>query len=98
MLMGGLMLVAVLWMVGQNVQRSRYRVDLWRQRDTLVAAAALVTMLVIFVEWTIYRSSLVFYPYPKLDWPSFNPLIGVALLLIAAPALVGRMVGETTYD
>jgi len=98
MLMGGLMLIAVLWMVGQNVQRSRYRRDLWRRHDTLVATAALVTILVILVEWAIYRSSLVFYPYPKLNWPSFNPLIGVALLLIATPALVGRMVGEIAYD
>ncbi len=98
MLAGGVMLVAVLWMVGQTVRRSRYRRDLWRRSDSLVAAASITTTLVILATWVTHRSALIFYPYPRLGWPPFDPLIGLALLLIAAPALAGRLTGEVAYD
>jgi len=91
---GGLMLVAALWMVGQNVHRSRYRRDQWLPRDTLVAAASTVTALVILAAWLAQRAALVFYPYPRLHWPAFNPLVGLALLLIAMPALAARLAPE----
>ena len=89
---GGLLLVGALWMVGQNVHRSRYRRDLWQPRDTLVAAASTVTALVIVAAWLAERAALVFYPFPRLYWPAFNPLIGLALLLIATPALAVRLI------
>jgi energy-coupling factor transport system permease protein len=98
MLVGGMMLVAVVWMVGQSVQRSRYRRGLWRQRDTLVAFASAVTILVILTIWMTNRALLVFYPYPRLSWPPFSPLVGLTLLLITAPALAGRLTGEMVYD
>lgn len=98
MVMGGGMLVAALWMVGQAVQRSRYRRDHWGRRDTLVAAASIVTTLLIMITWVTHRSALVFYPYPRLSWPAFDPFIGLAILLVATPALAGRLTGEITYD
>ena len=91
---GGLMLVAALWMVGQNVHRSRYRRDPWLPRDTLVAAASIITMLVMLAAWLMQRTALVFYPFPRLHWPAFNPLVGLALLLIAMPALAARLAPE----
>jgi len=98
MLAGGFMLVATLWMVGQTVQRSRYRRDRWQRRDTLVAVTSLVTILMILGSWMTRRAALIFYPFPRLDWPAFNPLIGLSLLLIATPTLAVRLTGETAYD
>lgn len=98
MLMGAVMLITVLGMIGQNVQRSRYRRDQWRRYDSLIAIASVTTILVILATWVVRRSALIFYPYPTLAWPSFDPLIGLTLLLIAAPALVGRFAREVAYD
>jgi hypothetical protein len=102
MLMGGSMLAAALWMVGQNVHRSRYRRDIWRRRDTLVAAASALTGLVILATWMLNRRAFAFYPYPSLAWPDLNPWIALSLLLLAMPALAVRLtgepVGETAYD
>lgn len=98
MLAGGFMLVATLWMIGQSVQRSRYRRDRWQRRDTLVALASLIPALVILTVWTTQRMALVFYPFPQLHWPAFNPFIGLSLLFIAMPALAGRLTGEVPYD
>jgi energy-coupling factor transport system permease protein len=102
MLMGGGMLAAALWMVGQNVHRSRYRRDIWRRRDTLVAAASALAGLVILATWMLNRRAFAFYPYPSLAWPDFNPGIALFLLLLAMPALAirltGEPVGETAYD
>jgi energy-coupling factor transport system permease protein len=88
---GGLMLIAALWMVGQNVHRSRYRRDPWLPRDTLVAAASIITALVMLAAWLTQRMALVFYPFPQLHWPAFSPFIGLALLLLAMPALAARL-------
>ncbi len=102
MLIGGGMLVAALWMVGQNVQRSRYRRDLWRRRDTLVSSAAACAGLVILATWVTNRAAFIFYPYPRLNWPGFDPGIALSLVLLAMPALAGRLAsepaGEMAYD
>jgi energy-coupling factor transport system permease protein len=102
MLAGGSMLVAALWMVGHNVHRSRYRRDAWRRRDTLVAGASGVASLVILATWITDRAAFIFYPYPNLDWPDFNPWIALSFLLLSMPALASRLtgepLGEATYD
>jgi len=98
LLMGGAMLFVALWMIGQGVQRSRYRRDRWEQRDTLIAVTSTATMLVVLVTWATRRSLLTFYPYPRVTWPSFNPFIGLTLLLLAAPTLATRLGGAAAYD
>ena len=64
--------------------------------------ASAIVILVILATWITDRAALVFYPYPSLDWPNFNPWIALTLLLIAMPALAGRLtgelVGEVAYD
>jgi hypothetical protein len=92
------MLVVALWSVSRNVQRSRYRRALWQQQDTLIVIASIIVILVMLATWLTHRAALVFYPYPRLDWPAFSPFIGVTLLLIAAPALVNRLTQERSYD
>lgn len=95
---GAMTLAASLWLVGKNVHRSRYRREVWRREDTLVAAASIVVILLILSIWLVQRRAFIFYPYPRIDWPPFNPLIGATLLLITAPALAGRLAGRIVYD
>jgi energy-coupling factor transport system permease protein len=98
MLTGGGILVVALWLVSRNVQRSRYRRALWQQQDTLIVIAAIIVILAMLTTWLTHRAALVFYPYPRLEWPAFSPFIGATLLLIAAPALASRRTQERTYD
>jgi energy-coupling factor transport system permease protein len=98
MLIGGGTLVVALWLVSRNVQRSRYRRTLWQQQDTLIVIATIIVILVMLTTWLTHRAALVFYPYPRLEWPAFSPFIGATLLLIAIPALVSRLTQERTYD
>ena len=88
-LLGGGLLLGSLWLVGRRVRRSRYRRDLWRRHDSLVAGAALISLLITTGVWLSQREALIFYPYPRFAWPAFDPLLGLALLLIAAPVFAG---------
>lgn len=97
-LAGGLLLVGVLWWLGRSVQRSRYRRDLWRRQDTLLVLASAGTILALLATWITQRTALIFYPYPRVAWPPFTPIVGLALLLLATPALIARRAKETAYD
>ena len=88
-LLGGGLLVWSLRLVGRRTRRSRYRRDLWRRQDSFVAGAALLSLLITGGIWLGRREAFIFYPYPRFAWPDFEPLLGLALLLIAAPALSG---------
>jgi hypothetical protein len=98
MLFGAGLLLAAIWWLGRRIQRSRYRRTIWRRPDTLLTGAALVTILVTLSIWLTQRGAFVFYPYPRLTWPTFNPLIAVTLLLLAGPALAGRFSGARRND
>jgi energy-coupling factor transport system permease protein len=92
-----LLLVNVLVM-GRGVKRSRYRRELWRPRDTLVAAASIASILVVAGFWLLHVEALVFYPYPKVTVPDFNPLIGLAMLSAVAPVLAAPQLRAPAHD
>lgn len=86
LVIGGAALVGGLWRAGRSHPHTVYRPDAWRRWDWLmVGAAALAAgayLLPIFE-----RSTIFYYPYPTLTWPSFDWRIGLATLGLAAPAL-----------
>jgi energy-coupling factor transport system permease protein len=83
-------LLAVLHRMGRATGRTRYRRDLWRRRDTLVSLASGV-VLMGFVGLLVLLPQALAYPiYPQVTWPSFEPLIGLALLPIIAPAVAAH--------
>ncbi len=85
---GGVLLLGwTLRAMGRRVERSRYRRELWRRRDTLVSAASLLSLTVFAFFWLLDKKALVFYPYPRFELPTFNPIIGLALLASVAPVL-----------
>ena len=84
---GVLLLGWTLRAMGQRVERSRYCRELWRRRDTLVSAFSLLSLAVCAFFWLLDRKALVFYPYPRFEMPTFNPIIGLALLAPVTPVL-----------
>ncbi len=95
---GAGMLAAVLWSIGQAVQRSRYRRGLWQNRDTLLAIASALSAAVFLGLWLADRPTLVYYPYPRLAWPPFELPVAAAILLLAAPAVLGPASKVPGYD
>ncbi len=80
------LLAALLLWSGRGRRRTSYVDRHWRPVDAVLAGLAL--LLLAFVLWpgTPGRESLTFSPYPRVGWPPFEPLIGLACALLAVPA------------
>jgi energy-coupling factor transport system permease protein len=93
-----MLLAGTVTAMGRGAKRSRYRHELWRSRDTLVSAVSVVSILVIALFWLLDTHTLFFYPYPRLSWPDFNPLIGAALLAVVTPVLTAPQMRRSASD
>ncbi len=72
------------------IGRTHYRAQRWSPGDL---ALALVTGLGIGVYLSLLAFSpevLAYTPYPRLDWPAFQPALGLYFLILALPALLWR--------
>jgi energy-coupling factor transport system permease protein len=92
---GVLLLALVVWWLGRNSpQISRYEASRWGRREWLMGATAVIPLLLLLLPWPFLdRSSLAFSPYPQVSLPPFNPLLGFALALLAAPAFLKKRQG-----
>lgn len=70
------------------IRRSRYRSPRWERRDLTLAGASVILAFILLTINVVRPGEFRFYPYPKVVWPSFDPLIGGLLLLLALPALL----------
>jgi energy-coupling factor transport system permease protein len=84
---GALLLIWTLHIMGRRVERSRYRRQLWRRRDTFVSAASLLSLAVFASFLLLDKKALAFYPYPRFELPTLNPIIGLALLAPVTPVI-----------
>ena len=66
--------------------RSRYRPDVWRASDTLMAGAALgvLALMAALILWA--PSLLAYEPYPRASWPGFTWPLALGASLLALPA------------
>lgn len=79
-------LAVVLWRQGQDAQRSIYNRQIWRQRDSWLAATAVLVLGLTVLGRLVQPDLFVYYPYPPTSpWPDFNLAVGAGLLLISAP-------------
>ncbi|NTU86260.1 MAG: energy-coupling factor transporter transmembrane protein EcfT [Chloroflexales bacterium] len=76
--------------LGRLVSRSVYRRERWRRRDALAVAACLTCMAALVAMRLGGQGDLVYYPFPTITPPGFDLRAGLALLLLAAPALATR--------
>jgi energy-coupling factor transport system permease protein len=81
-------MAAVFRSMGRRVQRSRYRRERWRQRDTLLTAISASALTVFLVASRFDWAVAYFYPYPRVTWPGFNPVVGAVLLAFVSPVLL----------
>lgn len=101
-LVGGLQLAGGLalmlwsfWDVGRRSKRSRYRRWPWSRLDRVVFVLGLGGVVGLGVILLLQPEWLHYYPYaPYSPWPTFNPVIGVVLLLLALPGVLLRPVIE----
>jgi energy-coupling factor transport system permease protein len=74
---------------GRQVKRTRYRRQAWHARDTAVVMAGAVSLAIIIAVRLTAPGTLYYSPYPPNPLlPPFQPLVGVALLLLTTPAIV----------
>lgn len=78
----------VIWS-GKDVSHTRYRPKPWKTRDWLLIVLSVIPMLLVFLPIPFVDNSTMFYtPYPKLMLPPFDVFVGLALVLLAAPAIL----------
>jgi hypothetical protein len=86
---GGGLLVWSFWEQGRRVRRSRYQRLIWAQADRVLLGVSLAALGIWLALLLSHGDWLLYYPYPPYSpWPTFEPALGVALLLLAAPALL----------
>ncbi len=88
---GGALLIWSFWDQGRRVKRSRYHRWVWTRTDRAVLIISLVAASVWLLVMLTRPDWLFYYPYPPYSpWPAFEPVLGGAILLVAAPALALR--------
>jgi len=92
---GAALIVGALWVVGRRHPHTVHRPAPWTARDWAVITGAALTMTVMLVPLPgLDRSSIFYYPYPRLTLPGFNPVIAAATWGLLAPAAVMMVTGE----
>ncbi len=75
--------------LGKRHKRTRYQVSRWHAQDWLLAGISLVPLAFAVLPFPGIREGTVFYtPYPSAEIPPFDPLLGLAIALLAAPTVL----------
>jgi energy-coupling factor transport system permease protein len=91
MLAGFALVLSALWVIGRRVPYTDYRPEPWTVRDWAVVLGAAVAVAPFLLPLPgLGRETVFFYPYPALTLPGFAPIIGLAILGLVVPALLGR--------
>lgn len=85
---GGLLLGGMLWHLGRQVNRTTYRRERWRQRDSLSVLACLACVSILAALRLSGHHDLVYYPFPVVSLPNFDLRAGLAVVLLAMPGVV----------
>jgi len=88
--LGAALLLLALYLQGRGIRRTHYRRELWRLNDTLVTLACTASILIVSYVRRANPLALWYYPFPPSPvWPTLSPWLGLAAMLITAPALLG---------
>ena len=84
---------------GRQVRRTRYRLQVWHARDTAVVLASALSLATVIATRLAAPEALVYSPYPPNSLlPAFQPFVGMALLLLIAPAIVASGLDRPARD
>jgi len=90
MILGAGIIVGVVWLAGRTVSHTAYRIHHWTARDTFAALGCGLTLAVILLPLPLMdRGTLYYSPYPRLTLPPFDLFIGLGLLGLVVPAVIG---------
>ena len=82
-------LVGCFALLGRHVHRSRFRRAAWSTLDLAVAGSGVAVAAGALAVRALDRLALVYYPYPPYSpVPTFDPLVGLLLLLLALPGIL----------
>ncbi|MFL7840451.1 MAG: energy-coupling factor transporter transmembrane component T [Candidatus Promineifilaceae bacterium] len=88
-LSGGGFLALAYYEQGRRIKRTRYKISRWQTQDWLLVLISLLPLLLILLPFpAVSEDSITYSPYPLAKIPQFNPLVGLAIALLAAPALL----------
>ena len=94
-LLGTGLITAVIWSAGRRTRLTAYRQESWRWVDSLTLAGAVICLAAVLIPLPfIDQDSLVYNPYPMVNLPAFDPVIGISLLGLLLP-LVGLRTDTT---
>lgn len=82
---GGLIALALVGQ-GRRVRRTVYRREAWTRQDSLVAGLAILVGVAYVLPGS--RAALAYTPYPQIMLPAVQGTLGLATLLLAAPAVM----------
>ena len=89
LMLGMTLVLGSIWTVGRRHPHTVYRPQPWTIRDRAIVAGAAITAAAFLIPWPgLDRSSIFYYPYPRLTIPSFSLILGMATWGLVAPALV----------
>ncbi len=74
-------------LIGSPTSRTSYRPSVWRPGDWMMLVFAATSFSIFGIAILFFSTSVEWSPFPTLRTPVFNPLLGVACLLLVAPAL-----------
>jgi energy-coupling factor transport system permease protein len=86
---GGALLLWSFWEQGRRVRRSRYQRWTWARDDRIVLGLSAMAAAIWLAAMLTHSDWLLYYPYPPYSpWPMFEPVLGLAILLMVGPALL----------
>ncbi len=79
------------WSQGRRVRRTHYRHWSWGRDDRVVLLTSLGVGLLWLAALLFRGDWLFYYPYPPYSpWPTFQPILGLAIVLLAVPGVLLR--------
>jgi hypothetical protein len=86
MLSGAVLVVAGMWFSGRAVPHSVYNPQRFTAIDVLsVISSIVIAALLLAPNLLLSQQSLLYYPYPRLTAPVFDPVAGMLMLFWLLP-------------
>ena len=85
---GVILIIISLWQQGKQAHRTTYHRPAWGWQDVITLMITLCILVVFLLPIPgINRESLYYDPYPELTMPSFDSMLGLAILGLLTPGL-----------
>lgn len=88
-LAGIVLIIGISAWLGRQVTHTRYRPRSWNIWDWAVLICAVVPLILVFAPLPLVDRTTLFYtPYPQVALPTFDVILGTAVVLLVMPAIL----------